>query len=398
METSKFKTKTELEFRNNGHTKNVYEVALDIGYSAVKLFGPCVVARFPSYAKKVGPDFSFLSNVDDLTIIYTDNKTKERWLVGETAQSQISRNDTSVSEAALYGRERYGTPMFKVLARVGLALGMLDKVNGKYVIDFKPEEKTLVVQTGLPEKYLSMDKEYMTEILAGTHDFTLSIGSTELHFNFDLSTDNIYVMSQPTGTLFSICYEKNGSAHADAAEIMHSSALIFDPGFGTLDIFPFKNGTVDGNGETFPDLGMKRVMQDTVNRLRKEEGVDISVPALQQHLEAGYINHIDRKLNAKKVEFGNILRECNRNVCEEAIETLLSIYDISDYKYVIITGGTGAAWFQMIKDRFQNAIDAGVIQIINGNRNDNLAFVYSNVRGYYLYRHMKLVSLYGKEA
>lgn len=37
MDTSKFKTKTEIIFRNNGSTNKAFGIALDVGYSAVKL-------------------------------------------------------------------------------------------------------------------------------------------------------------------------------------------------------------------------------------------------------------------------------------------------------------------------------------------------------------------------
>ena len=59
MDTSKFKTKTEFIERKNPSVSNVWEIALDIGYSAVKLFGPNIVARFPSYAKRVENANSF---------------------------------------------------------------------------------------------------------------------------------------------------------------------------------------------------------------------------------------------------------------------------------------------------------------------------------------------------
>lgn len=397
MDTKKFKAKTELEFRNNGHLNNVFFEALDIGYSAIKLFGPCVIARIPAYAKRVGEDFSFISNVSDLALIYTDNVTHEKWLVGEIGQAQIGIKDTSESEAALYGRERYKTPMFKVLARVGLAIGMLNKKDGKYLIDYDSTSKKLVVQSGLPEKYLNMDKPLLTEALAGKHDFTLQIGTQELNFCFELMEENVFVMSQPLGTLFSVCIENNYTWHKDATKIMKSSALVFDPGFGTLDVFPIKEGAVNGNGETFEDYSMKQVMKETTEYIRKQ-GIEISVPAFQKYLDEGVVKYIDRKGEPIVVDFKEILKKNSEKICKEALEKIFSIYDINDYKYLIVTGGTGAAWFHIIKENFSAAIEYEIIELINGNRNDNLSFVYSNVRGYYLYRFLKLQAIHGRES
>lgn len=393
MNTNKYRQITELIFRNNGSTKNVFALAMDIGYSGVKVFAPYVVARFPSYARRISNEFDFVSGLNDNAMIYTDNVTGERWLVGEAAQAQINMKDTTDSESALYGRERYGMPMFSVLARCGLAMGMIDK---DYKNAFNPQEKTLVVQTGLPEKYLSMDKDLLVEILSGKHSFTLQIGKHVIDFDFTLHEENVYVMSQPKGTLFSVCIGRDGNWHADAKKYMTSSVLVFDPGFGTLDIFPIRAGAVDGNGETFTNLGMKRVMQETLNKIKETSGVEISVPAFQKYLETGEYKYTDRrKLVSKSVPFDNLLKEASEQVCNEAIETMLSIFDIAeDYDYLIITGGTGAAWLNMIKEKF-----AGLetLKIIEGNQNDTLPFVFSNVRGYYLYRFSQLLKIHGRE-
>ena len=42
------------------------------------------------------------------------------------------------------------------------------------------------------------------------------------------------------------------------------------------------------------------------------------------------------------------------------------------------------------------AIEENVITIINGNQNDVLSFVYSNVRGYYNYLYRRLAKQYGR--
>lgn len=394
MDTSKFKTKTEIIFRNNGSTNKAFGIALDVGYSAVKLFGPSIIARFPSYAKRISKDFSFLTSVDESTIIYTDNVTGDRWLVGEAAQEQIKVSDTSDSEAALYGRERYGTPMFRVIARCGMGLAM---INDEFKNTFADSRKELTVQTGLPEKYLGMDKEWFVDSLSGEHNFTLQVGNNTVNFSFNLSPKNVFVMSQPKGTLFSVCTERNGSWYKDAMKYMKSSVLVFDPGFGTLDIFPINNGAVTGTGETFPELGMKRVMQETVSRIKEEYGLEISVPAMQKYLATGVYKYVDRRtLKPKIVDFSDILKECNEKVCNEAIERMLDVFDLNDYQYLIITGGTGAAWLSLIRERFEAAIEENVITIINGNQNDVLSFVYSNVRGYYNYLYRRLAKQYGR--
>ena len=60
---------------------------------------------------------------------------------------------------------------------------------------------------------------------------------------------------------------------------------------------------------------------------------------------------------------------------------------MTEFQYIVITGGTGAAWKRYFEDTFQGL---KTTTLLYGNQNDGLPFVYSNVRGYYLYRYNML--------
>lgn len=386
--TSQFRTKTNFFKRNNGKIPNVWEIALDIGYSAVKLISPNMTARFPSYAKRVD-NLSFVGEISEKAIMYKDLEYNEMWIVGEVAQNIMSANETADSEASLYNREWFRSPMFKVLADVGYGVAMQsiqlkDRNNNPYILKPDQDEK-IIVQTGLPEKYMSNESD-MKEVLSGKRHFAIKIGSGEWQeYNIDIDISNIFVISQPKGSLFSICIDKNGKFHADAKKYLSSSVIVFDAGFGTLDIFPIKSGVV-GNGETDSNLGMKRILQITSTEIKSQFNIDVSVPAMQKYLETGKVRYKSMKKGqfiSKEHEFGDILTKASSDVCNEAIEKLANTLDLIDYNYLIVTGGTGAAWFNQIKETFK---DFETLKIIQGNQNDDLPFVYSNVRGYYFYR------------
>ena len=382
MNTKKFRTKTEIIARDNGKINGLWEIALDLGYSAVKLFSPNIIASFPSYAKRVEKDFQYAGNAPAESILYKDLDTEEMWLVGEVAQNMMTSGDTSDSEMSLYGRERYGNPMFSVLVRAGLGLGMQENEFGA------PGSSKITVQTGLPEKYLSNDTNDLKECIAGKHHFALKIGREEwCIFDFEIAAEDIYVMSQPKGSLFSVCIEKNGQFHPDAKKYLNSSILVFDPGFGTLDLFPIKSGVV-GRGETNPVLGMKRVLQETAKLIKENYNIEVLIPEMQKYLNTGIVRSYDRKnLKSKEYPFDKYLQTANELICQEAITWLTSVVNLIDYNYMIITGGTGAAWDAMIRDRFK---EFSTLKLISGNQNDQLPLIYSNVRGYYLYRYNKL--------
>ena len=379
MDTKKFKTKTKFIEKKNISTNNAWEIALDIGYSSVKLFSPNKIAVFPSYARNVGNRIDWANGIPEGAILYKNRGSSDIWLVGEEAYNLIADGDTSDSETSLYGRNRYYSPIFRVVSECGMAIGLMSNTYGSY-----DPSKDIVIQTGLPEKYMN-DSEELIDALCGNHGFSLKIGDGGwIDFDFTVKRSNIFVMSQPKGSLLSVCIKNDGNMVDNARDILHSSSLVFDPGFGTLDFFELCNGCVQG-GETVDSLGMKRIFKETVNTIREEYGKELSIPALQKYLEDGTINSYDRRtLRSKQCDFSKILAAASEKVCNEAIEKLAE-RDLSAYKYLIITGGTGAAWAEIIKKRLK---DLTTLNICFANRNDNnISMIFSNARGYYMNRY-----------
>jgi plasmid segregation protein ParM len=378
MNTSNFKTKTLNLERNNVSANNTWGIALDIGYSAVKGFSPNAVYCFPSYARKINGEMLTLGQPGPNDIQYRDEVTGEVWAVGASAQNMITSDDSKDSAQALYGRNRYFSPMFTVIARVGLALGMISNKYGS------PNGKTIVVQTGLPPAYLKSDTDLIKEALSGSHDFSIKIGTKPWsRVTFDLPEENIWVMAQPMGTLLSIATDNDGKFIPESKKYFSSAMLIFDPGFGTFDVFNIRNRLIESY-ETFDDLGMRRVFQETADAIYKEFKTEISVPSMQKYLETGEVKTFDRKHHkTENKPFEDILNEKNKMVCMEALEKINNIYnDLFDHDYLVITGGTGAAWNDIITE-YYGGMES--LTIIAGNQNDSLPYIFSNVRGYYMY-------------
>lgn len=385
MGTGKFRTKTSFEPSNNGFLPNKFVSAIDIGYGGVKVFSNNWNILFPFYAKKSDSgEIEFIGETPDSTIFYKDLDTGEIWIIGEFAQNMISTRDTSDSESILYGRDRFSSPMFKVITRAAIALSLRKNEFKGYT------GQDIYIETGLPEKYMN-DSEELKSVLCGKYNkFALKVGKNDWEeFDFSIDKDKIDVMPQPKGSLFSVCIDRKGQWTKEARTYLKSSILVFDPGFGTLDLFPIISGAVR-TGETYPDLGMKRIMQETSKLIKETYDIDVTVPAMQKFLETGMVRY-GRGFESKDYPFGELLEKANKKVCDEALNRINNAYDLSSFDYIIITGGTGAAWLDMIKEKFKGLT---TITILYGNQNDSLPMYFSNVRGYYLYR----FNILGREA
>lgn len=379
FDTTQYKTRTVMKPRQNPTCDKYWGMAIDIGYSAVKTFSPNSINCFPSYVKKVeyGTADHAVGQVSKFSISYRDDLKKEEYFVGMVAQADASLTDASAS--MLYNRERYLKPDFKILARVGFGLSMLTNNYGS------PGDRPIYVQTGLPPAYLKEDTPLLCEALSGHHEFSIKVGNNPqwTHFNFDIPTDHITVIAQPLGTLFSISVDRQGGMIPEARKYLASSLLVFDPGFGTLDLFNIKSSYIKDTS-TREDLGMKAVLERTAKILADEHQVIKTVHEIGNALENGFVTQLDKRTHSnKRINFAPYLELASKEICEEALNFVDETHDYLDgYDYLVVTGGTGAAWESFIRNRYK---DMETLQIICGNQSDpDVLPVFSNVRGYYM--------------
>ena len=376
MNTKDFQTMTVNISRKNPFPKNIWGIALDIGYSAVKGFSPNRVYSFPSYAKKMTGTFTGIGELDPKSLYYKDEKDQV-WLVGSTAQKDLSTQDTNDSVLSLYGRNRYFSSMFLVLARTGLALGMIENEYGD------PNGKELYIQTGLPPAFAKADAPLLRQVLGTTHVFEVKRGNNPWQkFSFTLLPERIKIMAQPMGSFLSAFLTGEGKYIPSASDYTGKKALILDGGFGTTDLYSLADGRVDGS-ESLSDLGMKEVFKRTSEKIFDAYHEEIPVPAFQQILDEGQVFAFDR-VNRKGTyrPFIEFLEESNRQVCREVLTHIDNAYDLRSYGLLLVTGGTGAAWLSMIREAYSGL---GTLKVVTGNQNDELSHTFSNVRGYYLF-------------
>lgn len=382
MKTSDFRTRTIFRELNTPRPDNgCWVVGLDVGYSGVKTFSANSYSCFPAYAVKNQAEtrINIVQAEDNRSILYRDSDGE--WEVGAVAQNAISVSDTSAGSMEIYGRSRYNTPMFKVLMRVGIAAGMRTNRFGS------PDGKRLKVQTGLPPKYLKSDTYELKEVMVGHHEFSVRFGNGGWEkFSFDLTEKDLDIIDQPEGTLFSISTDSNMRLLPDAIQYFKSRILIIDPGFGTLDTFPMVRRSINrDNCQTYTNLSMKQILKDTCDEIFKRYNFEVSVPAIQKFLEEEtVIKREGRKTT--RVRFEDILEENSKKICNEAIEKIMEVYNPPiEFDYLVLTAGTGAAW----SNQFRNSEyfrECETLKIISGNQGDpSLPYIFSNVRGYYIY-------------
>lgn len=384
MPTVDFKTRTEIVSYQSPEKKGEWVIGIDLGYSSVK--GMCSNKYFciPSYIQKVPDGAARIDTPSDTDIVYKDEEGGI-WYIGNLAYDLAEACNLTDNYEELFGQDRYYTNSYIILSEVGTAIGLMGNQYGSR------GDKKIVIQAGLPPLYLENGKESVKNVFGGHHKFSLKIGKMDWKdFEYDIDPDDVYLMSQPLGALMSATLDKNGRSIPNAKEYIKSDIMVFDPGFGTLDLFNVRKGNVVGSN-TDPDGGMRKIFDKTCNDLFDVYGRKFTISQLQNYLEDGYIkianksNARKRSLESNSYSFEKVLEANSKSVFDRVIDNLIQTYNIAEnYNYILLTGGTSEAWRPYIFEAFARA---NTIKIISANANDpKLSNIYSNVRGYFLYR------------
>lgn len=369
MDTKTFCTRTEKCIVDNPSHGNTLVIGLDLGYSAPKGFHRKGNFCFPNFCQELtGEQFGELAKSD---IVYQDLETGVKYAVGDMATKSLKKGSV-IAENDIFGRNHYLHPHFLVIARTALGFYLWDedKTNGE----------NMFIQTGLPPAYID-DEQYLRAALEKRHHFAVTIGRERKEFDFTLSSTQIDVMYQPMGTFFNLCFDRNGNPTSYMNEFFRTNILIVDGGFGTLDKFLIRGKQVESK-TTDARLGMRRVLDETRKMIKKDLGVDISIPAMQSCLKSGKVTKIDRiALKSDEYDIAEYLEKANKIVCDEAFDSIKD--DVFDVSYIIMAGGTGAAWYDTFAERL-SGIDT--VEVLLGNSGIGLPGIYTNARGYYMYR------------
>jgi len=384
--TKNYRTRTEFRPLNNPTIPGVTIIATDIGYSGVKTFCESGVFCIPYYAKDLGVNPELMNGpLDADEIFYRDAETKHIWRVGKTAQALVSQSDTNDYDGELVSRFRYHTDMYKISLETAIGLALIH--NGYR--EPKDLTDTLQIQTGLPPAYIKEDTEMIKEAFVGKHKFSLKVAETShyVQFEFELTSGSVGVMSQPRGTLMSLMIDDAGNPDK-LAKIFADDGAILDIGYGTLDFFEITKKSIT-NKESFIKYSMVSVLRRTSEKIMEKFGVSLRSSAMQNALETGTVKVCkrfrDRPPVIKKEDFSDLLLESSREICKDAMKKVTNSFDFSKYKYVVLTGGTAAAWEPFIREYFSEMEE---LILLRGDENTDIGMMYSNVRGYYFQQYM----------
>lgn len=353
--------------------KDIVPIGLDVGYSSTKvcsIFGRHI---FPSFPVRVSEDCTVFDK--DTDIKYMD-ENGNLWYVGDLAYNILESGKTLYQEDILYGKSRIRSEEYLVLLRVGLFLGLLRE-------DFTlPEKFHLKIKTGLPDQYIMDDRAVLKERFIGHHRFSVKIGSHEwIPVSFDIGKEDITVISQPFGTLWSLAANIYGDV-VNSELFDSKNVLIFDGGYHTVDTY-FNKAGAKGTSTTWTNIAMNEIFKKTRQKIYKgtNESRFIRQYEIVKYLKTQRPGEVPYG-NRQWYVFDRDLIENTEEIAKEAIRQLMITYDnLADVDVVVCTGGTGRAFYPIFKKNLR--VDVLLAEKQDGDKVENFDAVFANVVGFF---------------
>lgn len=290
-------------------------IGLDVGYGFVKVTDGKTGFSFPSVIGEGHHQLTFSTELnkslgkDNLKIEFDD----QLYFVGRNAvrQSKFAHRDLSFDRAT--------GETLEVLFYTALSLFCDSTVNSFKVV------------TGLPIDRMHLADDLINRL---TMKKKIVIFSGRNAKNLDIIVEDIEVVPQPLGSYWSQVLTES----TKNVEPIKESVGVVDIGFKTSDLAQISDGEYLPQKSKSITIGMATAYQEIASDLMEKYNFDVEGYALDEFI-------MKRKIliDGKEVDISNILESAFERLSENILVGMNSLWRISDFNRIILTGGGGKA-------------------------------------------------------
>jgi len=331
--------------------KTLY-IAVDPGFDSMKVVANGKVFKFPFNV--IETDERKMADYhlrDDFMLLTKPDRSTYR--VGAYARELLFDKKERVD--AFYTEQRFISDEFQVglSAAIALAIEKNDLYNEQSNLDIR-------IMVALPHACRAKYAATITGAIAGEHKFYLKHGdSEEKSYSFTISEQNIHTVSQTIAAILGETSDDDGTINESKFYYLSKGpTLVLDGGYYTMGmVVVSRGGSVDDNlTESDTQHAMANVNAMVADEIR-EKRPDINHYAVEYLLgkDNGTIRYFEDG-KAQTIDLKQIRREKISAVCNSLIEYLNQKYNhLLDFRYVLVTGGTGACFYDLLLEYYSNA-------------------------------------------
>lgn len=326
-------------------------IAIDPGFDAMKVIANGIHFKFPFSA--VETDERKMSDYGGRKefILYKD-RSGATWRVGQYARTLMYENKSQQDDptAKLYTEERFISPEATVgiLSAIAKAIDLTGLYNEQADLDIR-----LIV--ALPHSVRNKYAPTVAGLVSGAQRFYMTFDDgEEKEYRFNIVEQNVLTVSQTIAAILGETSDDNG--YIDESKyhyLANGPTLVVDGGYYTMGLVPVSRGgsVDDDHAESNTNYAMKNVNLGVAKEIA-DTRPDIKHYSVEYLLSQGEseIRYMDKGQNkVVSIDLSVIREKKLQNVCSNFIRYLNKKYnDLIDFRYVLVTGGTGAAFFSQL--------------------------------------------------
>ena len=349
-------------------------IAVDPGFDSIKVTVNGYYLKFPKEVADVTDldESSYLGkkNKSYMKVHYIEGKEH---LVGAYAATYLNENRSNVangreeSERLNDTFETFKTIDKQILIMSAIARGLIvyaQKAGNKFVrldknsdgtYDVNVNGSEIYVGVALPHDAVDSSWSYIENWLKEEHTFKLE--TADATYNLKLDTHRAIAGSQVIAALYGVMTDDDGKQLEDEDGILDSKrlpAIVIDGGYRTLGIAHFTSVQMVDSSDSNLTFAMWNIYENVAKRIREETGREnITSMYIKQAMrkEDQTVHYRDKNGKSMSLDAGEYVRKETRKVCEQMMQELRNKFDdLLEVKTIIVTGGTGMAYYEHIKE------------------------------------------------
>ena len=344
-------------------------IAVDPGFDSMKVVANGIVFKFPFNVVETDERKMTDYRLRDDFMLYQDSNGGT-YRVGQYARELVFDNKSKVD--SFYTEQRFISEEFQVGLNTAIALAI--EKNG---LCDNQSDLDIYLMVALPHGCRETYAPTIIGLAAGIHKFKLRCGQCkDKVFRYRISEKNVFTVSQTIAAILGETSDDAGNVDEDKFfYLSNGPTLVLDGGYYTMGmVVVSRGGSVDeSKTESDTQHAMSNVNQLIADAI-KDKRPDINHYAIEYLLskDDGIIRYMaDGK--AAAIDVHELRRDKVKEVCTSLINYLDNKYNnLLDFKYVLVTGGTGAAFYKQLLDFYSSAglLDSEHLMLTTGMLND----------------------------
>lgn len=327
-------------------------IAVDPGFDSMKVVANGKVFKFPFNV--VETDERKMTDYrlrDDFILLQKPDGSTYR--VGQYARELLFDNKEKVD--AFYTEQRFISDEFQVGLDAAIALAIEE--NGLYE---DQRSLNIHIMVALPHACRAKYASTIVGAAAGQHRFLLRCGRGQAKsYRYNIPEENIHTISQTIAAILGETSDDNGDINEEKFfYLSNGPTLVLDGGYYTMGMVVVSRGGSVDDSKTESDTrhAMANVNTLVANSIH-DKRPDIDHYSIEYLLgkDEGTIRYMENG-KAATIDLRQVRKDKMREVCDDLIAYLDEKYNsLLDFRYVLVTGGTGACFYDQILKHYSEA-------------------------------------------